>query len=75
MDLSFEDRYSDLVEQGLDLAVRMGKLADSTLGTRFPGMNPWNLVVAPKYLKRRLARIGLCGPTAAGAGAVVGDAA
>ena len=40
LDLSFEDRYSDLVAQGLDLAVRMGKLADSTLGARFLGMNP-----------------------------------
>ncbi|HSV48581.1 MAG TPA: LysR family transcriptional regulator [Ramlibacter sp.] len=52
VDLSFEDRYSDLVAQGLDLAVRMGKLADSTLGARYLGMNPWVMVAAPKYLKR-----------------------
>jgi len=52
LDLSFEDRYSDLVAQGLDLAVRMGKLADSTLGARFLGMNPWVLVASPKYLKK-----------------------
>ena len=29
IDLSFEDRYVDLVEQGVDLAIRMGRLADS----------------------------------------------
>jgi DNA-binding transcriptional LysR family regulator len=52
VDLSFEDRYSDLVAQGLDLAVRMGKLADSTLGSRHLGQNPWVMVAAPKYLKR-----------------------
>lgn len=52
VDLSFEDRYADLVAQGIDVAVRMGKLADSTLGARFLGMNPWVLVAAPKYLKK-----------------------
>jgi DNA-binding transcriptional LysR family regulator len=30
----------------------MGKLADSTLGARFLGTNPWVLVASPKYLKR-----------------------
>ncbi|HSI52390.1 MAG TPA: LysR family transcriptional regulator [Ramlibacter sp.] len=52
VDLSFDDRYSDLVAQGLDLAVRMGKLADSALGARFLGMNPWLLAASPKYLKK-----------------------
>ncbi|MCJ0764429.1 LysR family transcriptional regulator [Variovorax terrae] len=51
VDLSFEDRYVDLVAQGIDVAVRMGKLADSTLGARFLGMNPWVLVAAPGYLR------------------------
>jgi len=51
VDLSFEDRYTDLVAQGIDVAVRMGKLADSTLGARFLGMNPWVLAASPKYLK------------------------
>src|SRR6478672_2268562 len=41
VDLSFEDRYTDLVAQGVDVAVRMGKLADSSLGARFLGTNPW----------------------------------
>jgi len=52
VELSFEDRYSDLVATGLDLAVRMGKLADSTLGARHLGMNPWVVVATPRYLKK-----------------------
>ncbi len=53
VELNFEDRYADLVEQGVDVAVRMGRLADSTLGARFLGVNPWVLVAAPEYLKQR----------------------
>lgn len=52
LDLSFEDRYTDLVSQGLDVAVRMGKLADSNLGARYLGANPWVMVAAPRYLKK-----------------------
>jgi DNA-binding transcriptional LysR family regulator len=52
LDLSFEDRYTDLVSQGLDVAVRMGKLADSSLGARYLGANPWVMVAAPRYLKK-----------------------
>ncbi|HZE91187.1 MAG TPA: LysR family transcriptional regulator [Rhizobacter sp.] len=52
IDLSLDDRYVDLVEQGVDLAVRMGRLADSSLGARFLGMNPWVVVASPDYLKR-----------------------
>jgi DNA-binding transcriptional LysR family regulator len=53
VDLSFEDRYVNMVEQGVDLAVRMGRLADSTLGARWLGRNPWVMVAAPAYLKAR----------------------
>lgn len=52
VDLSFEDRYTDLVAQGIDVALRMGKLADSALGARFLGTNPWLMVASPKYLRR-----------------------
>lgn len=52
LDLSFEDRYTDLVAQGIDVAIRMGKLADSSLGARFLGVNPWMIVAAPKYLRK-----------------------
>lgn len=55
VDLSFDDRYVDLVEQGIDVAVRMGRLADSTLGARFLGRNPWVMVAAPAYLKAHAA--------------------
>jgi DNA-binding transcriptional LysR family regulator len=52
VDLSFEDRYVDLVAQGIDVAIRMGKLADSSLGARYLGMNPWVMVAAPDYLRK-----------------------
>lgn len=53
IDLSFDDRYVDLVEQGVDLAVRMGRLADSSLGARYLGSNPWVMVGAAAYLQAR----------------------
>lgn len=53
IDLSFEDRYVDLVEQGIDVAIRMGRLADSTLGARFLGINPWVVVASRDYLEQR----------------------
>jgi DNA-binding transcriptional LysR family regulator len=51
IDLSFDDRYVNLVEQGVDVAIRMGRLADSSLGARYLGRNPWVLVAAPAYLE------------------------
>ncbi|MDQ2780009.1 MAG: LysR family transcriptional regulator [Pseudomonadota bacterium] len=51
IDLSFDDRYVDLVEQGVDLAVRMGRLADSSLGAHYLGTNPWVMVASPSYLQ------------------------
>lgn len=53
VDLSFDDRYVNLVEQGIDVAVRMGRLADSTLGARYLGANPWVLVAAPSLVAQR----------------------
>ncbi|RZU02403.1 LysR family transcriptional regulator [Rivibacter subsaxonicus] len=53
VDLSFDDRYVNLVEQGVDVALRMGSLADSTLGARWLGSNPWLLAAAPAYLRAR----------------------
>jgi DNA-binding transcriptional LysR family regulator len=52
LDVSFDDRYVNLVEQGVDLAIRMGQMADSSLGARHLGANPWLMVAAPKYLDR-----------------------
>jgi DNA-binding transcriptional LysR family regulator len=55
IDLSFDDRYVNLVEQGVDVAIRMGRLADSSLGARYLGTNPWVLVASPAYLKANAA--------------------
>jgi DNA-binding transcriptional LysR family regulator len=52
IDLSFEDRYTDLVAQGIDVALRLGKLADSSLGARHLGTNPWLLVASARYLRK-----------------------
>lgn len=57
IELNFEDRYVNLVEQGVDVAVRMGRLADSTLGSRYLGINPWVLVAAPDYLSAHAAPV------------------
>jgi DNA-binding transcriptional LysR family regulator len=50
IDLSFDDRYVNMVEQGIDVAIRMGQLADSSLGASYLGVNPWVLVASPDYL-------------------------
>ena len=55
IDLVFDDRYVNLVEQGVDLAIRMGRLADSSLGARYLGTNPWVMVAAPAYLSEHAA--------------------
>ena len=52
IDISFDDRYVDLVEQGMDLAIRMGQMADSNLGARYLGSNPWVMVASKPYLDR-----------------------
>jgi DNA-binding transcriptional LysR family regulator len=52
IDLSFDDRYVNLVEQGVDVAIRMGQLADSSLGATWLGVNPWVVVASPDYLAR-----------------------
>ncbi|MEO7338455.1 MAG: LysR family transcriptional regulator [Caldimonas sp.] len=52
IDLSFDDRYVDLIEQGVDIALRMGRLSDSSLGARYLGLNPWLVAGAPDYLAR-----------------------
>jgi DNA-binding transcriptional LysR family regulator len=50
VDLNMDDRYINLIEQGVDLAIRMRRLPDSSLGSRLLGMNPWVLVATPDYL-------------------------
>lgn len=50
VELNCDDRYVNLVEQGVDVAIRLGKLADSTLGAAYLGINPWVLVASPTYI-------------------------
>lgn len=50
VELNFDDRYVNLVEQGVDVAIRMGRLEDSSLGARYLGINPWVLVASEAYL-------------------------
>lgn len=53
VDLTCEDSYVDLIARGIDVALRMGRLTDSSLGGRYLGANPWITVAAPGYLARR----------------------
>ena len=50
IDITCEDAYVDLVSRGIDIALRMGRLADSSLGGRYIGSNPWAMVASPAYL-------------------------
>ena len=51
-ELRLEDRVINLVEDGVDLAVRIGHLPDSTLVARQVGEMRRIVVAAPGYLKR-----------------------
>lgn len=53
VELLFDDDLVDMVEQGIDVAIRMGRLTNSSLGARYLGQNPWSVVAAPGYLERR----------------------
>ncbi len=53
VDVSHDDRYVDLIAQGIDVAIRLGNLADSSLGGRYLGVNPWVMVASPTYLAQR----------------------
>ena len=50
--LTFTDRVVDLVGEGYDLAVRMGRLEDSTLRARKIGEARRYLCASPRYLNR-----------------------
>lgn len=53
IDLSLIDRMVDLVDEGLDLAIRIGSLSDSRLIARRLCTNHRVIVAAPSYLQRR----------------------
>jgi LysR family transcriptional regulator for bpeEF and oprC len=50
IDLIFDDDFVDLVKAGIDLAIRIGPLADSTLIARKIGISPRIVVASPEYL-------------------------
>ncbi|HSU07103.1 MAG TPA: LysR family transcriptional regulator [Acetobacteraceae bacterium] len=52
-ELVLSDRYLDMVEDGLDVAVRIGRLADSGLVARRVGQVRRVLVASPEYLSAR----------------------
>ncbi len=51
--LTLSDRYLDLIEEGLDLALRIGRLPDSGLVARRVGQVRRVLVASPAYLGKR----------------------
>ncbi|WP_058933150.1 LysR family transcriptional regulator [Roseateles depolymerans] len=51
IDLRLNDGFIDLVEQGVDVAVRIGELADSTLVARRIGTTHRTLIASRKYLR------------------------
>ncbi|WP_455810894.1 LysR family transcriptional regulator [Pseudomonas graminis] len=52
IDLMLSDGYQDLIEQGLDMAVRIGQLRDSSLVATEIGQVQRMLVASPDYLNR-----------------------
>lgn len=53
VEMLFREEPSDLVEEGIDLEVRLGPISDSSLVCRRIGWTTAFLVAAPAYLERR----------------------
>ncbi len=53
LELGFSDRYADVVSEGLDAAIRIGPLADSTLVAKRIGEQRLVVVGSARYLKKR----------------------
>ena len=52
VDLQFTDRFIDLIDQRIDVAIRIGELQDSSLRVRKLARNQRRLVASPDYLDR-----------------------
>jgi DNA-binding transcriptional LysR family regulator len=53
VDIRFSERFTNLVEEGVELAVRIGNLEPSTLVARRIGTIRRHLVATPRYLRDR----------------------
>ena len=53
IDLTLNDRFVDLIDEGYDLAIRIGTMADSSLIARKLAPSRLVLCAAPAYLRRR----------------------
>lgn len=53
LELDFSDRYVDVIDEGFDVAIRGGVLADSNLMARKLGITRLMVCAAPAYLKAR----------------------
>ena len=53
IDLSLTNRFVDIIDEGIDLAIRIGALSDSRLIARRLCTNNRVLVASPTYLERR----------------------
>jgi DNA-binding transcriptional LysR family regulator len=52
MEIVLDDGHIDLIEEGIDISLRMGALPDSNLTARKIGQSPRLVVAAPSYLER-----------------------
>jgi DNA-binding transcriptional LysR family regulator len=50
-DLTIDDRRQDLIQEGIHVAIRFGKLPDSTAVARLIGRRPLIVTAAPAYLE------------------------
>ncbi|CDF93962.1 Transcriptional regulator [Pseudomonas sp. SHC52] len=53
IDLRLGDQYSDIIEQGIDVAIRVGNLTDSRLVSRPLGPHRIGAFASPRYLQRK----------------------
>ncbi|AWM85537.1 LysR family transcriptional regulator [Microvirga sp. 17 mud 1-3] len=53
LDVSLTDRHVDLIREGFDLTIRVGRVADTGLMSRSLGELPLVLVASPAYLSAR----------------------
>ncbi|MCU0941036.1 MAG: LysR family transcriptional regulator [Hydrogenophaga sp.] len=53
VDLRLDDGFVDLIEEGIDVAVRIGELGDSGLVARRVGTTTRHVYASPAYLRRR----------------------